>query len=148
MSSLSFVVFDTTTGEILRTGVCQMGLLAHQVDNVRGALAREAVMVAEADDQRDYVDLTDRARPVVRPRGPLPCHWSAPQVVADGESEIVLADLPLHANVTMLDPLGRTMRVEHDGTLEFSCTIPGAYRFTVAGPRWVPSTFEIEGIAA
>ena len=123
----NFVVYKTTTGEILRTGTVPDDMLTIQ------AGAGETAVEAIADPATEYYSVgVKTARPLLM----TVATWSALTLVANGTATVTLGStLPNPTKITVTPPpnLGIAAIPEQtvtDGSFVLSTTVAGAYTVT------------------
>lgn len=124
MSQIVIAVYDRASGRIARRISCH-------------ATVPQRVLISEAmlqvprgtpfDDESHYVDLTGPLPALTwRPEAPA-VSLSATEVVADGEAEILLTNVPAGATVT----IGATSIVADGDDIAITTDLPGINRVTV-----------------
>lgn len=123
----NFVVYTTTTGEILRTGQVPDDMLTIQ------AQTGETAVEAMADPATEYYSAgVKTARPLLT----TVATWSATSIVANGTAKATLGTtLPNPTAITIVPPAGLGIaaipdQTVIDGSFELSTTVAGAYKVT------------------
>lgn len=61
---MNFIVYDKTTGEIIRTGICPEGMMQAQLIDYIGSLpvsaGKHSIMEGNADQMKDLVDISTK----------------------------------------------------------------------------------------
>lgn len=130
---IDFVIYLTTTGQVLRTGVCADDDFALQ------AGAGETAIADTANDQTDYYPSGVKT---TRPLITSVATWDTTSIVANGTAKATLgATLPNPTTAFIEPPSGLgfasvPVQTVTDGTFRLSTTVAGAYLVTVkAFPR-------------
>jgi len=113
--SVNYIVYDSTTGQIKRTGVCAPVALPYQ------ALTGESVIEGVANDLLNYIDVTIDS---IETKTTMPYTIDTTSIAADGVAESNIIGLP--DNVLVRWPDGSS-EVVTDNAVEFSTTQPGTY---------------------
>lgn len=130
--SSRYYVYDTLTGEILRTGSCSESDVSLQPQE------GESVGVGEAADDVHYV--LD-GKPELR----IPCPYNRTKstITADGVDEVNFYGLP--ANCTVIWP-DEFESVINDGSIQYSVDYPGTYTFILRSPIHLERSVEVEAV--
>lgn len=138
----NFVVYKTTTGEILRTGTAPDDMLAIQ------AQTGETVVEDTANQATEYYSASVKtARPLLT----TVATWSALTLVANGVATVTLGSaLPNPTAITITPPpnLGIALIPEQtvtDGSFVLSTTVAGAYTVTARAFPYQDYTVTING---
>ncbi|SHM10748.1 hypothetical protein SAMN05216428_1146 [Nitrosospira sp. Nsp11] len=124
---MNFLVYETTTGAIVRSGQCQDDMLDSQ------SRSGETAIEGEADDATQYVDSG-----VVSSRPTITATWSKLEVIANGSDTTTLgSSLPNPTEVFVFVPDGAVapeMEIVTSGTFSFATPIVGSYTINVIPP--------------
>ena len=123
-----YTVYNSATGEILRSGECPDDMVYLQAQN-----ETETVLPFGSNDAVNYVDLTG-PDPVIAEKTPLPYSITGN----------VISGLPTPTRIRAQGPLTDDFEVL-DGELEFAPPAPGTYRLTLtSGVMYLPAVVELE----
>lgn len=127
----NFVVYKTTTGEILRTGRAPDDMLTIQ------AGAGETVIEGTANDATQYV-----AAGVVTNKPPMGCTINKTTMLANGVDSATISGVPNPTTARVSGPASSTATVI-DGTLQLTFDLPGTYKVALTSINKLPQEFAI-----
>lgn len=119
--SKSFIVYDTRTGRIKRTGICPIDMMDLQAD----VSNYEIIMEGEANDAIHYI-----LNGVLTMRPENPSTIDKTTMAANGVEITTISNIP---NPSTVEILPIAMYTVTDGTLQFTIDTPGEYKITVRG---------------
>lgn len=124
---MNFIVYETVTGAIVRSGQCQDDMLDIQ------SRSGETAIEGEADDETQYVD-----DGVISSRPEITATWNKIEITADGSDIATLgASLPNSTIVLVSVPDGAITpdaEIVTTGTFQFATPIAGTYTVAVTPP--------------
>ncbi|WP_025041034.1 hypothetical protein [Nitrosospira briensis] len=124
---MNYIVYETTTGAIVRSGECQDDMLDDQ------ARVGETAIEGEADDTTQYVD-----GGLVASRPEITALWNKTEVAANGSDTATLGtSLPNPTEVSVSVPDGAVApetEIVTSGTFSFATPIAGSYTINVIPP--------------
>jgi hypothetical protein len=129
--SKTFIIYDTRTGEIKRTGNCPTDMVVLQPDGSNF----EAVMEGEADDSIHYI-----LNGVLAMRPENPSTIDKITMAANGVEITTISNIPNPSTVTIF-PIA--MYTVTDGTLQFTIDTPGEYKITIQGAPYLNKEFTV-----
>lgn len=134
----TFTVFSTLTGKVERTGFCS------EDDMDAQALTDEAVIEGNFEDDRYYIADPSGANPTPTRKAELATDIDKATLQADGEDSVTISPIPVDATLTIVEPGGAWVEVAHDGSLEYSTSLVGAYHAILDGIPYVRVAIEFE----
>ncbi len=117
MITTDFIVYETATGRILRSGICGHLDVVNQAQG-----GGETAIEGRASDVTEYFDIVEG---VIKSRPVIEATMSKTEIVADGVDELVISPLPIPTTVRVQ---GNEVIVM-DGSLEFSTSLAGPLDF-------------------
>lgn len=126
---MTYIVFNSSNGEILRTGVCPGDMLEIQ------AGLGESALEGVADDTFHYIQ-----GETITPKAELTCSINATQITRP--APIIISGLPIPAVVRV----GNQRYEVPDGTAEISVNLPGTYKIICKAMHCLPREFTVEVI--
>lgn len=138
----SFIVYDDTTGQILRKGNCGDDEVEYQAIE-----SNELVLevLSEPFFNLHYVDLVSDPH-LIQSKTESPAVINKLSMTADGVDSIVIDDIPNPTTITIIVPEGATKIdpvVVDDGDLSFTCNFKGTYVFKLDSVPHLEKIFTI-----
>jgi len=118
MSPKYFIVYEDTTGKIIRRGKCHPDAVSAQASET-GESSLETLGLIDADT--NYVSSS-----VVTSRASNPATLSGSTIIANGVDTLTLSNIPNPTTVKITGPISSEVEVT-DGTLDITVDEPGAY---------------------
>lgn len=147
MIEVNYIVYKSSTGEIVKTGICPLDLVESQ-HTVEGSPG-ETIMVGYANDNIHYVDVTTSPHSIVD-KTSNPSSSNKTSINASGSplEEAVISNIPYLSQIIIRGPTGRTSLVETEGDsqIEFSTQVVGIYNITIIHPEYLEKTITIEAV--
>lgn len=129
--NISFIVHNSTTGEILRTGSCPGDMIEIQVME-KG----ESVIEGNADDLTQYIDIINQT---VVDKPAHPATINKVTMLADQLDRIIITNLPNPTTVIFCD----TFYEVTDGDFDFTIDTPGEYKIICQSFPYLDKEFTI-----
>lgn len=133
----AYIVYDATTGAILRTGTVQDHLLDFLPN------FGEAVMAAQARDDIQFVDVSVPGKPVILLKPALGATPDKTTVLADGVDVVTISGLPDPTSFTLTGSGVQDSGTVTDGVLALTFDTPGKYQIELRAMNKLPQQVEI-----
>jgi len=129
-----YVVRDTTTGEIMRTGSCPASLVSSQA----GTGEVSEVNIDNVDDVTNYYDITSGE---YKTKLNFTITQDKTQIADDGIDTVVFSNIPA-GTLVIVRKSGEY--VVNDGILSYKSDIPGKKEFIIINHKYETTTLDVE----